>query len=66
MLASLVAENKKNWVVACSWTEMEASLKMTGTYEALCTIWYHLHNIKNAKNTDGGVLLKSAALLIFI
>ena len=45
---------------------MEGSLKMTGTYEALCTIWYHLHNIKNAKNTDGGVLLKSAALLIFI
>ena len=22
-----------------------------------CTIWYHMYNIKNAKNTDGGVLL---------
>ena len=23
----------------------------------LCTIWYHLYNFKNAKNTHGGVLL---------
>ena len=23
----------------------------------LCTIWYHLYNIKNVKNTHGGVLL---------
>ena len=26
-------------------------------YETLCTIWYHLQNLKNAKNTHGGVLL---------
>ena len=23
----------------------------------LCTIWYHLHNLKNVKNTNRGVLL---------
>ena len=23
----------------------------------LCVIWYHLHNLKNVKNTNGGVLL---------
>ena len=23
----------------------------------LCTIWYHLYNSKNVKNTHGGVLL---------
>ena len=23
----------------------------------LCEIWYHLHNLKNVKNTHGGVLL---------
>ena len=23
----------------------------------LCAIWYHLHNLKNVKNTNGGVLL---------
>ena len=23
----------------------------------LCAIWYHLHNLKNVKNTYGGVLL---------
>ena len=22
-----------------------------------CAIWYHLHNLKNVKNTHGGVLL---------
>ena len=23
----------------------------------LCTIWYHLHNLRNVKNVHGGVLL---------
>ena len=23
----------------------------------LCAIWYHMHNLKNVKNNDGGVLL---------
>ena len=23
----------------------------------LCTIWYHLHNLKNVKNTHGGMSL---------
>ena len=25
-----------------------------------CTIWYHLYNLKNMKNTHGGVLLLEA------
>ena len=31
----------------------------------LCAIWYHLYNLKNVKNTNGGVLLlvKPATLL---
>ena len=28
-----------------------------------CTIWYHLHNLKNVKNTHGGVLILPATLL---
>ena len=32
-----------------------------GAYEfknkMLCVIWYHLYNLKNVKNTNGGVLL---------
>ena len=28
-----------------------------------CTIWCHLYNLKHAKNTHGGVLLKPATLL---
>ena len=27
------------------------------TYEKLCTIWYHLYNLKNVKNTHEGVIL---------
>ena len=26
-------------------------------YEMLCAVWYHLYNLKNVKNADGGVLL---------
>ena len=26
-------------------------------YVMCCTIWYHLYNLKNVQNTDGGVLL---------
>ena len=26
-------------------------------YAMFCTIWYHLYNLKNVKNTHGGVLL---------
>ena len=34
----------------------------------LCTIWYHLHNLKNVKNTHGGVLIlvKLQALAFWI
>ena len=27
------------------------------TFVMLCTIWYHLYNLKNVKNTHGGVLV---------
>ena len=27
------------------------------TYVMFCTIWYHLHNLKNVKKTHGGMLL---------
>ena len=26
-------------------------------YVVSCAIWYHLHNLKNIKNTHGGVLI---------
>ena len=29
----------------------------TKTYEMLCAIWYHLHNLINVKNTHSRVLL---------
>ena len=32
------------------------------TFEMLCAIWYHLYNLKNVKNTRGG-MLKPATLL---
>ena len=30
---------------------------MFSSYEMLCAIWYHLYNLKNVKNTLGGMLL---------
>ena len=27
------------------------------SYVMRCTIWYHLYNLKNVKNTHGGVLI---------
>ena len=32
------------------------------TYVMRCAIWYHLHNLKNVKNTHGGVLLSIVKL----
>ena len=29
----------------------------------LCAIWYHLYNLKNVKNTNGGVLPSATILL---
>ena len=29
---------------------------MQGKYVVRCGIWYHLYNLKNMKNTYGGVL----------
>ena len=41
-----------NWIMPpiLSW---KCSSKI---YEMLCAIWYHLRNLKNVKNTHGGVL----------
>ena len=30
---------------------------MLKVYQIICAIWYHLYNLKNIKNTHGGVLL---------
>ena len=27
------------------------------SFKIRCAIWYHLHNLKNVKNTHGGLLL---------
>ena len=34
-----------------------AYLVYTTSYVMRCTIWHHLHNLKNVKNTNGGVCL---------
>ena len=31
-------------------------------YVMFCTIWYHLHKLKNVKNIHGGVLLLAKLL----
>ena len=31
-----------------------------------CAIWYHLHNLKNMKNTHGGVLLLVKLQALFV
>ena len=31
--------------------------KNVPVYVMRCAIWYHLHNLKNVKNTHGGVLI---------
>ena len=33
------------------------SLPGNSKYEVICAIWYHLYNLKNLKNTNGGVPL---------
>ena len=32
-------------------------IMMNVTNETFCAIWYHLHKLKNMKNTDGGMFL---------
>ena len=45
-------------MVACIlWIENRKLLFGGHTYVMLCAIWYHLYNVKNVKNTYGGVLL---------
>ena len=33
-----------------------AVFSISTVFVMLCAIWYHLHNLKNMENTDGGVL----------
>ena len=35
----------------------ESILEPINTILVRCAIWYHLYNLKNVKNTHGGVLL---------
>ena len=35
-------------------------IKSVITYVMRCTIWYHLYNLKNVKNTHGGVSKRKA------
>ena len=32
-------------------------MERSSEYVMRCAIWYHLYNMKNAKNTHGGVLI---------
>ena len=45
-----VSFNKKRQI----WYETEEDLFL---YVMRCAIWYHLYNLKNVKNTHGGVLI---------
>ena len=59
------------YVVRYSWIQLfnlvqfhgygQAQLDMTevipNQHETLCAIWYHFYNLKNVRNTHGGVLL---------
>ena len=34
-------------------------------YETLCEIWYHSYNLKNLKNTHGGIFFFTTPLWVF-
>ena len=36
-------------------TKILLLMKISVRYETVCEIWYHLHNLKNMKNTHGRV-----------
>ena len=38
-------------------TKVKKYIEKVGKYVMFCAIWYHLYNLKNIKNTNGGVLL---------
>ena len=42
----------------------ELCLKTSKIIVVLCAIWYHLQNLKNVKNTHGGLLLLVFILLL--
>ena len=37
--------------------EVKTDSSATASYVVRCAIWYHLYNLKNVKNTHGGVLI---------
>ena len=41
---------------------VSSALKKIYLYVVRCAIWYHLYNLKNVKNTRGGVLIKLNSL----
>ena len=46
--------NKYFFVLYLLFLTLEKTSKIN---ETLCAIWYHLYNLKNLKNTSGGVTL---------
>ena len=38
-------------------TKVKKYIEKVEKYVMFCAIWYHLYNLKNIKNTNGGVLL---------
>ena len=51
---SMEIKKKKNRL-PLGW--MNHKYQSLNTQLMLCAIWYHLHDLKNVKNTHGGVLL---------
>ena len=41
----------------CKFGEVTVMTTVRPLYVKFCAIWYHLHNLKNFKNTHGGLLL---------
>ena len=44
----------------------DSNVQSSDSNEMLCAIWFHLHNLKNVKNTHGGVLAKVQALVTLL
>ena len=45
------------WIRFIFWSKRFTAVFSEGKYVMLCTIWYHLYNIKNVKNIHDGLLL---------
>ena len=65
-LANCVKQALKTFEVAHFWvnslahgafSSFKPDKRIRTLYVMFCTIWYHLYNLKNMKNTNGGILL---------